>query len=586
MISSKILPQRFWQQTWIPLFLALMVLVLSIQSRPLFAQFIGAEPFTNGVVSSADIRASQAGVEIMQRGGNAIDAAVAVQFALAVTTPRAGNLGGGGFMVYRNTKGEVFTLDFREKAPAMAKKTMYQDDDGNVLSEASKIGGLASGVPGSVDGMISALERYGSLPLEVVMEPAIRIASQGFTLNHIQAADLNAHAELFEQFDASSTLFLRGDGRAWKAGDLFIQEDLAQTLTRIASLGRDGFYAGPTAAAIVREMRRQGGIITLADLRDYESVWRDPISVRFHEFTLHLMPPPSSGGVVIQQVLRMLGIMAEANSNPVLKQLQFNDATTIHMLSEASRRAFADRNYYLGDPDFTDIPDSLLAYEYLRDRASSFRKDRVTPSDSLSHGDPVSFFESDETTHFSVIDRDGAAVAVTTTLNGSFGSGVTIAGAGFLMNNEMDDFSAKPGVPNMFGLIGAEANSIAPGKRMLSSMTPMIVESGDRVVLATGAAGGPRIITAVLQQFLNLALFDMDPVQSVYAPRVHHQWLPDILYAEPFAISGDTRRILESYGHRIEVRATVGRIHSVFTGLDGLRYGVADPRGEGDVAGF
>ncbi|PTM15932.1 MAG: gamma-glutamyltransferase, partial [Bacteroidetes bacterium] len=257
MISSKILPQRFWQQTWIPLFLALMALVLSFQSRPLFAQFIGAEPFTNGVVSSADIRASQAGVEIMQRGGNAIDAAVAVQFALAVTTPRAGNLGGGGFMVYRNTKGEVFTLDFREKAPAMAKKTMYQDDDGNVLSEASKIGGLASGVPGSVDGMISALERYGSLPLEVVMEPAIRIASQGFTLNHIQAADLNAHAELFEQFDASSTIFIRGDGRAWKTGDLFIQEDLAQTLTRIASLGRDGFYAGPTAAAVVREMRRQ-----------------------------------------------------------------------------------------------------------------------------------------------------------------------------------------------------------------------------------------------------------------------------------------------------------------------------------------
>lgn len=563
---------------------------LIVQPTSSYAQYIAAEPFENGIVSSADLRASQAGIDILKMGGNAVDAAVAVHFALAVTTPRAGNIGGGGFLVYRTAEGDVYALDFREKAPGRATKTMYQDDDGNVISEASKVGALASGVPGSVDGMISALERYGSLPLEVVLEPAIRLAAEGVILNHVQAEDLNSKADLFSRFDASAATFMRGDSLSWRRGDLLMQPDLAETLRRIAAFGRDGFYAGPTAAAIVREMRRQGGIISLADLRDYESVWRDPVQVDYRDYTLFLMPPPSSGGIVIAQILDMMNqyeaLRVERSVDNQDAAYTYNNAASIHLLAEMMRRSFADRNFHLGDPDFAKPPDSLLSSDYLMERVRTIDPSRATPSDSVQPGNFGPLSESGETTHFSVMDKDGAAVAVTTTLNGSFGSGVTVHGAGFLLNNEMDDFSAKPGVPNMFGLVGAEANEIAPGKRMLSSMTPMIVTKENRPVIVTGAAGGPRIITAVLQQFLNVALYDMDPVHSVYAPRFHHQWLPDILYAEPFAFTSDTKMLLESMGHQVEGRTTIGRIHSVFMDDKGIRYGVADPRGEGDVAGY
>jgi gamma-glutamyltranspeptidase / glutathione hydrolase len=471
--------------------LILLVLFLSY-SPALFCQTSSPIPYKNAVVSSADDYATQAGLEILQKGGNAIDAAIAVQFALAVTMPSAGNIGGGGFMVIRLANGDVRSLDFREKAPANATRDMFLDDEGNYISNKSRIGGLASGVPGTVDGMISALERYGTLPLEVIMEPAMRLANGGFRLKHSHAVSLNNHRERLAQFDESARIFTH-DGSDWRKGQLFIQNDLAETLERIARQGRDGFYSGITARLMVQELQRQGGVMTLRDLRNYSSVWRDPIRAEYKGHTFYMMPPPSSGGVVMKQVLGMISALDSEKTG-------LNSSAYIHLLSEAFRRSFSDRNYYLGDPAFASIPlDTLLSESYLQKRFSTFNADTATPSEEIDHGLIADYGEPAETTHFSVIDRDGNAVAVTTTLNGSYGSYVTVTGAGFLLNNEMDDFSAKPGEPNMFGLIGAEANAIEPNKRMLSSMSPTIVTKEGNVRMIAGGAGGPRIITATLQ---------------------------------------------------------------------------------------
>jgi gamma-glutamyltranspeptidase/glutathione hydrolase len=558
-----------------------LFLIAFLLPQTIAAQVGESVTWQNGVVSSADKYASEAGLSILQKGGNAVDAAVAVQFALAVTLPRAGNIGGGGFMVVQLQDGTSAALDFREKAPHAAHRDMYLNDDGEYESRKSKVGHLAAGVPGTVDGMINALERYGTLPLEIVMEPAITLARDGFRLPHSTAESLNSAADRLADFRGSEVIFLKPNGGDWKPGDLFVQPDLAETLQRVATLGRRGFYSGITARLIVEEMQRGGGRITMRDLRDYESIWREPVRANFRGYDLVMMPPPSSGGIVIRQVLEMI-------NRSELEEYSFNSAGYVHLITEALRRSFADRNYWLGDPDFTDIPsDTLFSSFYLQNRMQTFNPDSASDSNLIAHGDVIySETESAETTHFSVVDRHGNAAAVTTTLNGSYGSYVTVIGAGFLLNNEMDDFSAKPGVPNMYGLTGAEANAIEPGKRMLSSMSPVIALKNGNLQFVAGAAGGPRIITAVLQNFLNMALFNMNAEEAITAPRFHHQWLPDQLLVEQLWFSSDSIQKLTAMGHSVRPVSNLARAHTIMVDENGHFMGAADSRGSGTVAGY
>ncbi|MEX0724171.1 MAG: gamma-glutamyltransferase [Gracilimonas sp.] len=557
----------------------LLLFTFFFASQSLTAQVLNSKSYENGMVVSADKYASEIGIEILEQGGNAVDAAVAVQFALAVTLPRAGNIGGGGFMVIHLADGETATLDFREKAPERATRNMYVRN-GEFKSDLSWEGILAVGVPGTVDGMIKAIERYGRMPMDMVIQPAIKLAREGYTLSYSQAQDLNNHKDTFKKFQASAKYFTTGDTSSFKEGDLFVQPDLAETLERVARFGREGFYSGPVADAIVNEMERYRGLIGYRDLRNYESVWREPVSAEFLGYELHIMPPPSSGSIAIAQILEMI-------DDYPLAEMGHNSAEYIHVISEAMRRAFADRSHYLGDPDFVNIPmDELLSEEYNNERMVSFRDDAVTSSASLEHGDIEGFTESSETTHFSIIDKEGNAVAVTTTLNGSFGSHVSVSGAGFLLNNEMDDFSAQPGEPNAYGLIGAEANAIEPGKRMLSSMSPTIVTKDGKVDMVLGAAGGPRIITATLQSFLNRAVFDMRSQQATAQPRFHHQWLPDMLFYDDFGLSPDTQSLLEERDHRMFPMPGIGRAHNIFVDQNGHLNSGVDPRGDGHASGY
>ncbi|HEX6981675.1 MAG TPA: gamma-glutamyltransferase [Balneolaceae bacterium] len=559
-------------------FFALFLLLIS-PSTETYAQAGWAKSYENAVVVTGEERASLVGKQILQQGGNAVDAAVAVQFALAVTLPRAGNLGGGGFMVIHMADGTNTTLDFRERAPLEAGRDMYIRN-GEYVPHLSRRGALAVGVPGTVDGMVKALKRYGRLPLETVLQPAIDLAENGYRLSWTQANILNEYTNAFEKYDGSAQYFTRKDGEKWEEGDLFVQKDLAATLRRIAWFGRDGFYSGKTADLIVQEMRQQGGIISYEDLEEYRSVWREPVEATFRGYTLYIMPPPSSGSIAIHQILDML--------KPYnLKELGFNSAKYVHLVTEAMRRAFADRAYFMGDPDFVEIPrQKLLNDEYSKERMESFNWNHATDSDEFAHGEIPSFTESTETTHFSIVDKDGNAVSVTTTLNGNFGSKVAVSGAGFFLNNEMDDFTAEPGEPNMFGLIQGKANSIEPGKRMLSSMSPTIVTKNGEVRMVLGAAGGPRIITATLHNFLNLAVFEMKPGQAISAPRFHHQWMPDKLYFEEFGLSPDTQELLKEKGHNLAETYGVGRAHIIYVDEEGLRHGAADPRGNGTAEGY
>ncbi len=560
-----------------PIFLLLLACLLIPQKTP--AQVGSAKAYDEAAVVTAEERASEVGRDILRQGGNAIDAAVAVQFALAVTLPRAGNIGGGGFMVVHLSDGTVNALDFREKAPMEASREMYIRN-GEYIPELSRQGALAVGVPGVVDGMIRALQKYGRLPLEMVLAPVVELAREGYRLSYSQAGDLNAHADDNREFESSAEYFTRDDGRAWREGDLFVQEELAATLERIARRGRDGFYAGETADMIVREMERQDGLITHRDLQSYESVWREPVTARWGDYRLHVMPPPSSGSIALAQILQMLEPFD-------LAELGFNSARYVHLLGETMRRAFADRAYFLGDPDFVEIPrEELLSPSYNRERMESFDWENATSSDQIDHGEIPGFGESSETTHFSIVDSDGNAVAVTTTLNGSFGSHVAVGGAGFMLNNEMDDFTAKPGEPNMFGLIQGKANAVQPEKRMLSSMSPAIVTRDGRVRMVLGAAGGPRIITATLQCFLNLAVFGMNAQEAISAPRVHHQWLPDRLYYEEYGLSPDTRSLLEEMGHNLQEYGSIGRGHIIWVDEEDRYHGAPDPRGDGHATGY
>ncbi|MDZ7772006.1 MAG: gamma-glutamyltransferase [Balneolaceae bacterium] len=556
-----------------------LLLLLTLAVETVQSQVGWTKSYERAAVVTAERHASEIGREILRSGGNAVDAAVAVQFALAVTLPRAGNIGGGGFMVIHLADGTDTALDYREKAPLGAGPDMYLRD-GEYIPELSREGALAVGVPGVVDGMVRALQRHGRLPLEMVMAPAVKLAREGYRLSLTQAEDLNNHADAFRNYAASEEYFTRSDGRPWREGDLFVQEDLARTLERIARQGREGFYAGETAEMIVREMEKQEGLITRRDLREYRSVWREPVTAEWNGYRLHVMPPPSSGSIAIAQILTML--------EPYdLQDMGFNSARYVHLLTETMRRAFADRSYFLGDPDYVDIPrQELLSEEYNRGRMASYDPDAATSSNEIGHGEVAGFEESRETTHFSVVDSAGNAVGVTTTLNGSFGSHVSVGGAGFALNNEMDDFTAKPGEPNMFGLIQGEANAVEPGKRMLSSMSPTVVTRGGQVRAVLGAAGGPRIITATLQSFLNMAVFGMNAQEAISAPRFHHQWLPDNLYYEEYGLSPDTREILLGMGHNLQATGGVGRGHIIWVDGEGRRHGAADPRGDGYTMGY
>lgn len=559
-------------------FLLLLVCLFSTTSS-IHAQTGWAKTYDNAVVVSADQLASEIGIEIIRQGGNAVDAAVAVQFALAVTLPRAGNIGGGGFMTLHLNDGTITTLDYREVAPRRANRNMYIKN-GEYVSSLSKEGALAVGVPGTVDGMIKALERYGRLPLEVVITPAIELARNGYALNYTQANSLNAHARLFRNYESSTIYFTKGDTASYREGEMFVQEDLARTLELISQFGREGFYAGETARELVDEVQKNNGIITLRDLREYSSKWRDPVKASYLGYDLYLMPPPSSGSIAISQILTMFGPYD-------LKAMGHNSSDYVHLLGEAMRRAFADRSYYLGDPDYWKIPQTeLLSTAYNRSRMQSFSPTFATHSGSLSYGEVTQFSESSETTHYSIMDNEGNAVAVTTTLNGSFGSHLAVGNAGFLLNNEMDDFSAQPGKPNQYGLVGGEANAIEAGKRMLSSMTPTIVAKNGDVRMVLGAAGGPRIITTTLQSFLNIAVFEMNAQQALAAPRIHHQWLPDNLYYEPFGLSLDTQRLLRAKGQNLVQTGGIGRAHIIYVDNNGRLQGGYDPRGQGYVSGF
>lgn len=530
------------------------------------------------MVVSAHPDASRIGMEILKKGGNAYDAAIATQFALAVAHPTAGNIGGGGFMVYRHHSGETGALDYRETAPAAATETMYQDSAGNVIEGLSTAGHLAVGVPGTVDGMIKIHQKLGSMPFAELIQPAIDLAQHGVVLTEKEAKALNGAKERFIENNKHLPYLVRQE--PWKTGDTLRHPDLARSLERIRDKGREGFYAGETADLFVKEMQRGGGIITHQDLQDYKAVWRDVVKGKYKDYTVISMSPPSSGGIALLQLLSMV--------EPYdLKDYGWQSAKTVQVMTEAERRVYADRATYLGDPDFVKVPaEQLLDPTYLKERMSSFNFEKATPSSAIKAGELL-VYESDQTTHFSIVDPFGNAVSITTTLNGNYGSKVVVEGAGFLLNNEMDDFSVKPGVPNMFGLIGGKANAVEPGKRMLSSMTPSILEKDEKLYMVVGTPGGSTIITSVFQTILNVIEHGMSMQEAVAAPRFHHQWLPDEIQHEPKAISSpEVRATLQQKGYKLQERAPYGRVDAILVLPDGKLEGGADPRADDTAAGF
>lgn len=474
------------------------------------------------MVVSAREEASKIGVEIMQKGGNAFDAMVATELALAVAYPYAGNLGGGGFMVYRKANGEIGSLDYREKAPFAAHKTMFLDKEGNVIKGKSTESPLAIGVPGTIAGVFAVHKKLGSLPMSEILKPVIALAEKGVVVTRKQERRLNDYREEIIKVNGNQTLF----AKPFKEKDTIKYPALAATLKRIAKNGRDEFYKGQTAKTLVQYLQQKGGIITMKDLKQYEAKWRTPLSFQYKDLKIISMPPPSSGGICLAEIFKMIAPFD-------LSKMGHNSTASIQVIVEAERRAYADRSHYLGDPDFVKIPiKALLADDYLQQRMSSFSFEKATLSSEIKEG-KVNYNESTETTHYSIVDAAGNAVAATTTLNDGYGSKYYCDALGFFLNNEMDDFSAKPGTPNMFGLIGNEANSIAPGKRMLSSMTPTIVEKNGQLYMVVGSPGGSTIITSVLQTILNVYEYQMSMQQAVNAPRFHHQWLPDLITFEP-----------------------------------------------------
>ncbi len=533
----------------------------------------------HGMVVGEEALAVEAGLQVLRRGGNAVDAAVTVGFVQAVTYPRAGNLGGGGFMlIYSARAGNVVAIDYRETAPAGAAPDMFLDRDGRVDPELSRFSHRAAGVPGTVAGLALALEKYGTLPLSEALAPAIRLAESGFVVTPEFSAAIRQMGERLRKWPATEALLFKSDGSAYQPGERFVQKDLARTLRALAAEGPAAFYRGSIADQIVGEMERHGGLIRRNDLVGYRPVVRRPVRSTYRGHEIYAMSPPSSGGVHIAQMLNIL-------EGYDCRGLGHNGAAMIHRMAEAMKRAFADRSRYLGDPDFVSVPvDSLVSKGYARALRQQIDPARASAARNIGPG--MLLREGSETTHFSVIDAEGNAVANTSTLNFSFGSAIVVRGAGFLLNNEMDDFSAKPGVPNAYGLLGGTANAIAPGKRMLSSMSPAIVLKDGKPFLITGSPGGPRIITTVLQVILNVIDHGMNVQEAVNAPRVHHQWVPDELWVEE-GLSPDTLRGLRDMGHQVVVGETLGAASSILVDPDtDLRTGAADPRRGGLAAGY
>lgn len=531
----------------------------------------------SGAVSSGEPHATRVGIAVLESGGNAVDAAVAVALTLAVTHPQAGNLGGGGFFVIRMADGRTAAIDFRERAPSAATEGMYLRPDGSVDTDKVQFGASAAGVPGSPAGLAHALAKFGTRPLRELAAPAIGFARKGIVVDQFLAASLAEAAQHLGRYEATRKVFFRGD-RPLQQGELLVQADLAGTLERYAEKGPDGFYQGPTAERIVAAMQQGGGFVSAADLKDYVVAEREVLRGSYRGFEVLSMPPPSSGGVAVLQMLNLL--------EPYdLRGSGFGSSKTIHLMTEAMRRAYADRSKWLGDPDHHAVPTAgLVSKEYAAALRAGMRTDRVT---DVAPGLPPGGKESDDTTHFSVVDKHGNAVACTTTINSTFGAMAVVDGAGFLLNNEMDDFSAKPGVPNQFGLVGGKANAIRPGKRMLSSMTPTIVVHDGKVRWVLGSPGGGRIISTVFQVLVNLVDHGMSLERAVRAPRVHHQWLPDHLSWEELALSADVRAALEAMGHRFAPRSmSIGRCQAIAVEPDGTRVAVCDHRSGGAAGSY
>lgn len=572
---KKILPGIFY-----------CLLIITILNASTFAQSAQLVRRNHGMVVSASEIASRVGAKIMENGGNAVDAAVAVGFALAVTYPYAGNIGGGGFMVIHLQNGINTTIDYREKAPQSANKDMYLDKSGNYIPALSQEGTTSAAVPGSVAGLIYALKKYGTMSLSQVIQPAIDLAKNGWLLDYKNAGGFKNFLPLFKKYSSSYKIFSK-DGAPYQEGDLFIQSDLANSLELIKEKGTDGFYKGKTAELLIKQIQSLGGYITQADLDEYKPVERIPVEGTYRGYKIVSMPPSSSGGIALIEMLNIL-------ENYKFSKDNWGSSEYIHKLVEVMKYTYADRTFLVGDEDFFNVPRrGLISKTYAKTIYNKIeaRKDEAVSSKEINEGDPAKFNESNETTHYSIYDESGNAVSVTTTINSAFGSGIVVDGAGFLLNNEMDDFSAKPGEPNQFGLLGSEGNSIQPGKRPLSSMTPTIVLKDDKPFIIIGSPGGSRIITTVLQVIMNCIDFGMNIAEAVSAPRIHHQWMPDEIFYEKFSFPKDVKTNLQKMGYKFEDANQKFTILGLAEGImidndNHIIFGASDPRGSGAAVGF